>query len=145
MKFPNFGKRNELASELAVGHAVEPTNEEANGEKHRPDTSSGERDAGSSDDEHVLNTKVEAGVKKIEAVTLTWTKNELILAYALYVPSLNYKVVELTPSQCLLGLLRHIHAAADTIQLELLRHFFVLGIAIDGDYRHCLERCRWCS
>lgn len=86
MKFPNFGKRNELAEELAVGTAPEPTDSELAGEKHDPETGVGEKGVVHSDDENNLSRVpspgVEAGVKKIEAVTLTWTKKELIAAYA---------------------------------------------------------------
>lgn len=83
MKFPNFGKRNELAEELAVGTAPEPSNSELASDKHNLETGGGEKSVVHSDDENILPTPgVEAGVKKIEAVTLTWTKKELIAAYA---------------------------------------------------------------
>lgn len=81
MRFSNFGKRNEIAADLAVSTADQPTDSE----KHAG-AAVGEKSAVPSDDENVLqeipSPGTEAGVKKIEAVTLTWTKKELYAAYA---------------------------------------------------------------
>ncbi|KAK0110766.1 hypothetical protein ONS96_002363 [Cadophora gregata f. sp. sojae] len=86
MKFSNFGKRNELANELAVGTASEPTDSEFASHNQSKQAHMGEKSGVPSDDENVLeripSPSVEAGVKKVEAVTLTWTKKELIAAYA---------------------------------------------------------------
>lgn len=89
MRFRNFGKRNELAGELAVGAGhdevspAEPQVEKNPGEKNHDDIG----EARSTDDDNILEKiptpDVQAGVKKVEAVTLTWTRNELILAYFL--------------------------------------------------------------
>ncbi|KAE8442447.1 hypothetical protein EG329_003348 [Mollisiaceae sp. DMI_Dod_QoI] len=82
MKFRGFGKRDELAEEVAVGRAEEPSQPEHVGEKNLRDDIGEDRSA---DDENILEKiptpDVQDGVKKVEAVTLTWTKNELILAY----------------------------------------------------------------
>ncbi len=83
-KFRGFGKRDELAEEVAVGRAEEPSQPEHVGEKNLRDDIGEDRSA---DDENILEKiptpDVQDGVKKVEAVTLTWTKNELILAYGL--------------------------------------------------------------
>jgi hypothetical protein len=72
MKF--FGRGKDFATEVAVGaESSEPDNVV---EKNSPplvvDDNSLER---------VPSQNVQDGVKKIEAVTLTWTRNQLILAY----------------------------------------------------------------
>ena len=89
VRFRNFGKRNELAGELAIGTGtedvspVEPQVEKRAGEKNGDEIG----ESKSTDDDNILE-KIptpdgQAGVKKVEAVTLTWTRNELILAYFL--------------------------------------------------------------
>ena len=73
MKF--FGRGKDVATDVAVG-AAETTSEPDNGsEKH----SRAVVDDNSLD--RVPSEDVQEGIKKIEAVTLTWTRNELILAY----------------------------------------------------------------
>jgi hypothetical protein len=65
----------DLATEVAVGGRPDPSEPDNVMEKHPLaviDDSSLER---------VPSQSVQDGVKKIEAVTLTWTQNQLILAY----------------------------------------------------------------
>lgn len=82
MKFRGFGKRDELAQEVAIGAAESPQDIPVT-EKNLNNRIGEAR----SDEENILEKiptpDVQIGVKKVEAVTLTWTKNELILAYAL--------------------------------------------------------------
>jgi hypothetical protein len=77
MKF--FGNRNSsLATDVAVGSSDSdngPTIEE------KQVGAIGVNDDSSL--EHMRSRNVQEGVKKVEAVTLSWTKNELILAYTL--------------------------------------------------------------
>ncbi|KAK2629977.1 hypothetical protein QTJ16_000797 [Diplocarpon rosae] len=96
MRLPTLGKRNDLTRELAVGAAPEPTDAELGGERSSAGRDMGEEQSRGktvgekaglqSDDEtnlsRVPSPGVEAGVKKVEAVTLTWTKRELAAAYA---------------------------------------------------------------
>jgi hypothetical protein len=70
MKF--FGRGKALATEVAVGGQSDSDN---TSEKHN--TSGVDADAL----ERVPSQNVQDGVKKVEAVTLTWTRNQLILAY----------------------------------------------------------------
>ncbi|KAH8670132.1 major facilitator superfamily domain-containing protein [Tricladium varicosporioides] len=74
MKF--FGSRNRATEhDIAVGEPATSDADNSNGEKRVPtlnDDSSLER---------VPSKDVQGGVKKVEAVTLTWTRNELFLAY----------------------------------------------------------------
>jgi hypothetical protein len=72
-KMKLFGRGKDLATEVAVGG---PSDSENPTEKNTP--------AVVDDDalERVPSQNVQDGVKKIEAVTLTWTRNQLILAYA---------------------------------------------------------------
>ncbi|PMD26044.1 MFS general substrate transporter [Hyaloscypha hepaticicola] len=71
MKF--FGRGKDLATEVAVGR---PSDSENPTEKN---TSAVIDDASL---ERVPSLNVQDGVKKVEAVTLTWTRNQLIIAYA---------------------------------------------------------------
>jgi hypothetical protein len=74
MKF--FRSRNKLAEDIAVGPAVDSGEDNHGTEKNVPtveDDSSLER---------MPSQDVQNGVKKVEAVTLIWTRNELIFAYA---------------------------------------------------------------
>jgi hypothetical protein len=86
MKFRGFGKRDALSEELAIGSAEPQPQVELAGEKDEKNLNADIGEA-RSDDENILEKiptpDVQIGVKKVEAVTLTWTKNELILAYAL--------------------------------------------------------------
>ena len=70
MKF--FGRGKALATEVAVGG---PSDSDNTTEKH--DTPGVDADAL----ERIPSQNVQDGVKKVEAVTLTWTRNQLILAY----------------------------------------------------------------
>ncbi|KAH8773359.1 major facilitator superfamily domain-containing protein [Hyaloscypha sp. PMI_1271] len=70
MKF--FGRGKALATEVAVGG---PSDSDHTTEKH--DTPGVDADAL----ERIPSQNVQDGVKKVEAVTLTWTRNQLILAY----------------------------------------------------------------
>ncbi len=89
-----FGRRNAkqvVANTIAVGETTDPDL----AEKH-----DAEKDANHVDEEpslsRVPSADAQAGVKKIEAVTLTWTKNELIVAYALLVATISdFSLVEL--------------------------------------------------
>ena len=75
-----FVKRNQLATEFAVGGTADPSEGDI-AEKQDNEKSAANVEEGS-DFSRVPNPEAQGGVKKIEAVTLTWTKNELILAYA---------------------------------------------------------------
>ena len=70
MKF--FGRGKDLATDVAVGG---PSDSENTTEKHS--TPVVDVDAL----ERVPSQNVQDGVKKVEAVTLIWTRNQLILAY----------------------------------------------------------------
>ena len=72
MKF--FGKSNKLAQDVAIGTA-DPTQSDHAAEKQT-------RTIDDSSLERLPSPHVQGGVKKVEAVTLTWTKNQLIFAYA---------------------------------------------------------------
>lgn len=72
MKF--FGRSKDLATEVVVGgESSEPVNVM---EKHSQPAVVDDNSL-----ERVPSQNVQDGVKKIEAVTLTWTRNQLILAY----------------------------------------------------------------
>jgi hypothetical protein len=71
MKF--FGRGKDLATAVAVGR---PSGSENSTEKN---TSAVIDDAAL---DRVPSLNVQDGVKKVEAVTLTWTRNQLIIAYA---------------------------------------------------------------
>jgi hypothetical protein len=87
MKF--FGKDKQLAEEIALGTPqVESGADIAVAEKQSPevvDSSPDDIRAANTDDanslEKIPSVDAQAGVKKVEAVTLTWTKNELYVAY----------------------------------------------------------------
>jgi hypothetical protein len=87
MKF--FEKDKQLAEEIAVGAPqVESEADIVAAEKQTPDVVGSSPDdirAASTDDanslEKIPSVDAQAGVKKVEAVTLTWTKNELYVAY----------------------------------------------------------------
>lgn len=75
MKF--FGKSKDLATDVAVGSpTADPTGSENADEKH----AAAAVDGGSLD--RIPSPDVQDGVKKVEAVTLVWTRKELIFAYA---------------------------------------------------------------
>ncbi len=77
-----FGKRNadQVAARIAAGEIASPDLAEKQ---------DAEKGATKVDEEPTLSRvpspDVQAGVQKIEAVTLTWTRNELIVAYGLSV------------------------------------------------------------
>ena len=73
MKFLGHSNKNLHGGE--VNSADSPVNdtEKTIGTSNRDDTGSSDEDLPSKD--------VQAGIKKVEAVTLTWTKTELYLAY----------------------------------------------------------------
>ena len=81
MKF--FGNPNRNAQHAVVGGAIGDAEPVADGEKQL-NTASGRADSQSSLYEKP-SEDVQAGVKKVEAVTLTWTKKELYFAYFWYV------------------------------------------------------------
>jgi hypothetical protein len=78
MKFFGIRSSNKLATDVAIGtephQSIEPDH---GGEKSIPTTNN--------DYDISLEEKpaqdLQAGVKKVEAVTLTWTRNELVFAY----------------------------------------------------------------
>ena len=78
MKFCGIRSSNQLAQNVAVGSAPDAADSDHAGEKQITST---DYDQSVSIDEKP-SPDVQAGVKKVEAVTLTWTKNELIFAYA---------------------------------------------------------------
>jgi len=76
MNFKVFANRqsNKIAQDIAIGApSIEDSDRVESGEKHV-----------TTDFDQVSEkpSDVQFGVKKVEAVTLTWTKNELIFAYA---------------------------------------------------------------
>ena len=77
MNFKVFANRqsNKIAQDIAIGApSIEDSDRVESGGKHV-----------TTDFDQVsekLSEDVQFGVKKVEAVTLTWTKNELIFAYA---------------------------------------------------------------
>jgi hypothetical protein len=87
MKF--FGNSKELAEEIVVGGPTESQDdaELAAAEKQAPGTSdiTEARRADSSDELNSLekypSADAQTGVKKVEAVTLTWSKKDLYIAY----------------------------------------------------------------
>ena len=85
MKFFGIRSSNKLAQDVAVGPAPDANDSDHAGEKK---ITSAELStiADSKDETQSIEAKpaedVQEGVKKIEAVTLTWTKSELIFAYA---------------------------------------------------------------
>lgn len=92
MKF--FGKNKELAEEIAVGGAPSPEHEQdaelapAGAVKHTTTPGADdiqEKGAESTDDtnslEKIPSADAQAGVRKVEAVTLTWSKKDLYIAY----------------------------------------------------------------
>ncbi|KAN0090165.1 hypothetical protein V8E51_018744 [Hyaloscypha variabilis] len=70
MKF--FGRGKDVATDIAVGP---PSDSDNATEKHLPPAVNADAL------ERVPSQNVQDGVKKIEAVTLTWTRNQLIMAY----------------------------------------------------------------
>lgn len=84
MKFFGIRSSSKLAQDVAVGPAPDTNDSDHAGEKQI--TSTELNSTGSNDETQSIEAKpaeeIQEGVKKIEAVTLTWTKNELIFAYA---------------------------------------------------------------
>jgi hypothetical protein len=85
MKFLGIRSGNKLAHDVAVGPAADANDSDHAGEKKVTSTEFSTL-ADSRDETQSIEAKpaedVQEGVKKIEAVTLTWTKHELIFAYA---------------------------------------------------------------
>lgn len=82
-----FGKNKALAEEMAVGGAPDHTSDAEMFNVEKDDAiTTGPHKKNVPDDsnslEKVPSADAQAGVRKVEAVTLTWTKQELILAYA---------------------------------------------------------------
>lgn len=80
MKFFGFRSSNKLAKEIVISPALDAIYSDHDSEKQisSPD---GTNDYNPSIQEK-LDDDIPGGVKKIEAVTLTWTKHELTFAYA---------------------------------------------------------------
>jgi hypothetical protein len=84
MKFFGIRSSNKLAQDVAVGPVPDATDSDHAGEKQVNSTeltSTGGSNEYAQSIEEKPAEDVQEGVKKIEAVTLTWTKNELIFAY----------------------------------------------------------------
>lgn len=83
MKFFGIPSSNKLAQDVAVGDAPDANDSDHAGEKQVTSTEQdGFENSGSIDIEDKPSQDVQAGVQKIEAITLTWTRKELIFAYA---------------------------------------------------------------
>ena len=93
MKFYGLGKQKNMAEEIAIGaaapveeHVDIATAEEKSHVRDDKETSDDVNAAGSDTDvnslEKVPSVNAQAGVRKVEAVTLSWTKKELYIAYA---------------------------------------------------------------
>jgi hypothetical protein len=68
-----FGK-NEAAD------TIEPSR---NVDTHDPEKGSGSRAPSEKDNEEVISSNAQAGVKKVEAATIVWTKWQMIAAYGM--------------------------------------------------------------
>ena len=82
MKFFGIRSSNKLAHDIAVGaepHASIETDH--SGEKSMDKSIPNTNDYAQSIEEKPA-PELQEGVKKVEAVTLTWTNNELVFAYA---------------------------------------------------------------
>lgn len=83
MKFFGIGSRGRVPAEVGNATIGRESETDPSGEKsvgnERADVDS-DADGGSL--ERLPSPDVQGGVKKAEAVTLTWSRNELILAYA---------------------------------------------------------------
>jgi hypothetical protein len=77
---PNFKvfNRDKVAQDVAVGTGSDENDPDHAGEKQVNTDTAIDSDSAS----ERPNEDVQAGVKKVEAVTLVWTKMELIFAYA---------------------------------------------------------------
>lgn len=78
MKF--FGNPDKNAQQAVVDGAIGDAQPDADGEK-QVNAAEQRNDSLSSSLEEVPSKDVQAGIKKVEAVTLTWTKKELYFAY----------------------------------------------------------------
>jgi hypothetical protein len=76
MKFFGIRSSNKLAQDVAIGPTPDANDSDHAAEKGTTSTT----DYDQSLDE-LPTPEVQEGVKKVEAVTLTWTKNELVFAY----------------------------------------------------------------
>lgn len=84
MKF--FNRPNVVAPEIAIGSADNVDDAEKNLDQKVEPSRSRPNDSEQDSLERVPSRDVQAGVQAVEAVTLTWTRNQLILAYFLCVP-----------------------------------------------------------
>ena len=84
MKFFGIRSSNKLATDVAVGAEPHDSIETDHaGEKSIPTTNDYDQSI-----EEKPAPGLQEGVKKVEAVTLTWTRNELLFAYGWWVPYL---------------------------------------------------------
>lgn len=83
MRFPWSARTDGAATRLAVG-GPEVTSSEAHADnKNNAFNPTMDNGIASSSDEDIPSEDVQHGVQAVEAVTLVWTKTQLILAYAL--------------------------------------------------------------
>jgi hypothetical protein len=78
-----FGDRSnkDLAQELAVGPAPDPIDLDPSTEKQLPTSTDDDNSITHPPSEEAPSEDAQDGVKKVEAVTLTWTRKELYVAY----------------------------------------------------------------
>ena len=74
-----FGNPDKSAQQAVVGGAIGTAEPVADGEKQGITPSQRNNSSGFSDERP--SEDIQAGVKKVEAVTLTWTRKELYFAY----------------------------------------------------------------
>jgi hypothetical protein len=81
MKFHGFKSSNKLAQDVAIGSDPHDSLETDHGKEKAAGVVPNEYDLDIIGQE-IPSPNVQEGIKKVEAVTLTWTKKELIFAYA---------------------------------------------------------------
>ncbi|RDL41180.1 Siderophore iron transporter-like protein [Venustampulla echinocandica] len=79
MKFHGFRSNKVAERNIAIGDNPPATSENQNGDAEKNTGATVDEDGSL---EQVPSRDVQEGVKKVEAVTLTWTRSELIMAYA---------------------------------------------------------------
>ena len=84
MKFFGHRQTNKLATEVAVGPVPDTNDSDHANEKQINSTELTSTDTTNDYAQYVEKPAedAQAGIQKIEAVTLTWTRKELIFAYA---------------------------------------------------------------
>lgn len=82
MRFFNSRKNNALAHDIAVPPAAESDDLGIPPTEKQPPQNLTDDDGASLE---APSENAQQGVKKAEAITLTWTRNELIVAYGLWV------------------------------------------------------------